>query len=179
MRKHRPAGPSSSRGRSVSRKSFYGPDLPAYSVGSVVDPFTGELTNTGLAILRSAEDRYTAIEAQSERALRWLQRRGIEASARQDRYKAGPNLKVTSVAAAKLHGFQAAWAIHDYTDERTTRERHLDRQKDPRYAADSQRIQHEDLDCVRSKDTRRHMVIRSGHGGRNGFTDYKKQEDCK
>lgn len=32
--------------------------------------------------------------------------------------------------------------------------------------------------CRHSKDTRRHMVIASGHGGRNGFTDYSKHSEC-
>ncbi|AXH75027.1 MAG: hypothetical protein [Microviridae sp.] len=32
--------------------------------------------------------------------------------------------------------------------------------------------------CRHAKETRRHMILQSGHGGRNGFTDYKKHTEC-
>ncbi|WNK13871.1 MAG: hypothetical protein [Microvirus sp.] len=32
--------------------------------------------------------------------------------------------------------------------------------------------------CAHAKESRRHHIIAGGHGGRNGFTDYKPHKEC-
>ncbi|WNK13899.1 MAG: hypothetical protein [Microvirus sp.] len=32
--------------------------------------------------------------------------------------------------------------------------------------------------CRAAKESRRHIIIANGHGGRNGFTDYHKHKEC-
>lgn len=33
--------------------------------------------------------------------------------------------------------------------------------------------------CTRKKAARRHMIIATGYGGKNGFTDYKEDKSCR